>query len=1584
MRELSVDQAKSFLEHLAAGNKAFYGSDRGRGALRDLQQTFPHSWIYVAELLQNAIDAEATCIHFQEPRPGVLLLEHNGKTFDEDDVEGICTKGVSSKGAGTVGFMGVGFKAVFRSYETVTISSGPWKFCLNAKVTRGTEYGDLQRDWIGAVLPEWDNSVPTPSEGMTCRFELQNRLEGLKQLDSDFEIVFREDNSLMALLATKDIQKVKLFATTWLLSMEEHEQEGLAARCVIQAIDDETEQIQQWMLFRLEYEPSREAIRRFLEHRAINPAPNDKERVYNEAARTRRVEIFFTLNDEGFPALPENGEAFALLPTMQKLPFGIHVNADWLLTVTRREFMEVENPDQIDLNEWQKEIRSKIPNLIKAYLTWLGSDEGPSKGSWDVAYRIFPDPTVQQDQFAQWLLGFDFSKHLGELIKGMPFLPGLSDQDGTFSMLSPGEARILPSPLATAFEGEPELYPKKLFGDKIVSRTTLGERAKIFLSKQGILRKLSSNELESYWETTKVSEWHAGLPTEKQNENLYTLIVALSEIEDDSWSNENLVCLPTQADEWVSQSLGIRLPGEWNILVNEERIPDMLLPFVGESCRIIRRRFENYVRNQHYSRWIPDFPVEQSSLDEVVNSWWQSIPEKNLNSLQIEDIVNFTCWVQEKQTSRRSLVKKLLSDFPDGTLALLDVEDTLLTYPYAGDFRRSFFTEIPPVTARYYQNASKDVDWKEFFEGVPPRPEGKFQLDPGARSVDKEDVGQILGQPPPETRVTPFLQIWNGDRRVEVYNEEYVLVEFSLRDDVVEELSRDGKISYLTAFSQWLSENSGPLREFTHQRLLYIPYGSSSVSEIRLDLPAHWVGQLREHCWVMGKDDSGPHKPSDVLKQTDPSRPTAPVADLSSELIRILEQAGVLFETELAEAEAVRRLQFEGPLSSIDALYDLLERAVSDSSGDENKKVELVKVLERTALLPVPPGVNLIDGTRRVPGSRCVLRAGPGYRSDLSWVAPVETFVEESIESKIIDLARQLYDIQSRVSATQCMDFLEWVWEKKPEADSVRQILPRAYSYIAEDIRMDSGAKERWEVIRTNARVYTLGRKWTSIRSSEPVFYDDVGASVLSDLVSRRQLATPGHLGLRVDDGQFPEGVKLLQLPLLSSRFRIDRIEGIQETVPANWKKRFAEVQQFLQEWTVREEVDIENMNDKTSTRLSNYLELRVVSEIAKVVVDVDTRKEIKGYPSWCELSENLATVSGAPGDFAAALCIILLDFFFINKEDSAILATEVAVLLALLNSTEFDDHLDNVLARFGFKPKLGDNEDGTIDRTDDTENESKKEGKKHNDRQAGDAKGRETGGSEPEGSDSGEEEGQEDMESPSYTGGLGENKPEKRGRGGTGSHTAIDRERMISGLKKRLAELKAIGIENITADESDRAKAPTDERFRKAVVVYETSNGRYPESKDPLQKGFDIDSFSSPSNTPGRQLSRRIEVKGRTHPWEGDETIELSRAQFEEALKSPMDEGIELAPDFDHWVYIVEELGKDQFRVLPTRNPARCSRKFELRGGTWRHFVEEGAEVFGKRVELESSDISPHRHSILDLPDEKPDSEWGGEDQQR
>ena len=119
--------------------------------------------------------------------------------------------------------------------------------------------------------------------------------------------------------------------------------------------------------------------------------------------------------------------------------------------------------------------------------------------------------------------------------------------------------------------------------------------------------------------------------------------------------------------------------------------------------------------------------------------------------------------------------------------------------------------------------------------------------------------------------------------------------------------------------------------------------------------------------------------------------------------------------------------------------------------------------------------------------------------------------------------------------------------------------------------------------------------------------------------------------------------------------------------------------------------------------------------------------------------------------------------------------------------------------------------------------------------------------------------------------------------------------------------------------------------------MEYEHKAGRYAETKDAGQPGYDIDSFDKPMDHPSRHLVRRIEVKGHGCEWTQDDTVELSDRQFLDAVERKVDDHITRAEDFDYWLYVVERFADGTLKVIPIKNPSKRAAKFEFRARTWR-----------------------------------------------
>lgn len=120
---------------------------------------------------------------------------------------------------------------------------------------------------------------------------------------------------------------------------------------------------------------------------------------------------------------------------------------------------------------------------------------------------------------------------------------------------------------------------------------------------------------------------------------------------------------------------------------------------------------------------------------------------------------------------------------------------------------------------------------------------------------------------------------------------------------------------------------------------------------------------------------------------------------------------------------------------------------------------------------------------------------------------------------------------------------------------------------------------------------------------------------------------------------------------------------------------------------------------------------------------------------------------------------------------------------------------------------------------------------------------------------------------------------------------------------------------------ERERRLPKDDAAARDVVLAYEKREGRDAKPKDRYQRGYDVLS----QDPAGKEC--KIEVKGLQGAWQGDATVSMTGAQFDDARTK---EG-------DWWLYVVENLGTDSPTVLPIHNPSRGTRAFYLYADHWR-----------------------------------------------
>lgn len=124
----------SFLDELRARRKKLadvLADDEYSGIRQIVEDLYPDKAHFIYELLQNAEDTGATEVNFILKKE-VLVFEHNGRPFNEKDIEAITNIGKGTKGdqEDKIGRFGIGFKAVFAYTESPKIWSPTYSFSI--------------------------------------------------------------------------------------------------------------------------------------------------------------------------------------------------------------------------------------------------------------------------------------------------------------------------------------------------------------------------------------------------------------------------------------------------------------------------------------------------------------------------------------------------------------------------------------------------------------------------------------------------------------------------------------------------------------------------------------------------------------------------------------------------------------------------------------------------------------------------------------------------------------------------------------------------------------------------------------------------------------------------------------------------------------------------------------------------------------------------------------------------------------------------------------------------------------------------------------------------------------------------------------------------------------------------------------------------------------------------------------------------------------------------------------------------------------------------------------------------------------
>ena len=475
------------------------------------------------------------------------------------------------------------------------------------------------------------------------------------------------------------------------------------------------------------------------------------------------------------------------------------------------------------------------------------------------------------------------------------------------------------------------------------------------------------------------------------------------------------------------------------------------------------------------------------------------------------------------------------------------------------------------------------------------------------------------------------------------------------------------------------------------------------------------------------------------------------------------------------------------------------------------------------------------------------------------------------------------YEFPDTTTGAQALAYIRNVWKvarSSPEglASKVRDVLPAAYAYCLEDRADDTAFFEQWRAAMPEAAVFAE-RERILLEANNDVYFDDLDDRRFFPENMRLRTVTGGHLGnsrparLRT--------AKALGLRLLSSSIELKWREGDTLRVGDDWVFRFDVICQLLRRVRRSERAE----NDETGAETGIELRLIRVHELILEICNGNAPAE--HVPVNARLNDDVLTVADRPVQFGSdAAKELLRHFSFVQRGD---LAADLTRMLGAI-----DDRSNFILAADKFRRSfVPDIELPAIFQCASSAGEVAT---------------------------------------------LGRDGPSPPGGPYTKPRALAQPDALAKKLRSVLKGELVPSDDNDEPIEAMRTNGNSgtdlgDEEYREAVMQYERESGREPVVGDPHQTGWDIRSADPKTG----KIVRLIEVKGKGRPWDGDEVVELSRAQIREAFAASADG----TPEW--YLYVVEKTD-DGHHVLPVANPVRVAAKWILCGGSWR--VVAGAEI--------------------------------------
>jgi hypothetical protein len=288
---------------------------------------------FLYELIQNANDVHASSLVLTL-RQSDLLIQNNGRLFNEKDVRSICSIGRSTKDLTQAGTFGIGFKAVYAYTDAPEIYSGGERFRIRNFVIPEAIEQPLPN--IVSLTRRGETVVRLPFAGRVARTDIDHLGKELRALHS-WTLLF-----LRNLKSIKWIDENSGEEGEYRRHSKQHESITDASIVSLSVTAGKEEvSAEQFLIFSKEVTPPQTVIQELLRQSEVdedeneeNEAEEERERIHRSSEESQRIEIAFRLKNGQISSL-HHCVLFSYLPTDKETHLRFLIQARYQTTPAR-------------------------------------------------------------------------------------------------------------------------------------------------------------------------------------------------------------------------------------------------------------------------------------------------------------------------------------------------------------------------------------------------------------------------------------------------------------------------------------------------------------------------------------------------------------------------------------------------------------------------------------------------------------------------------------------------------------------------------------------------------------------------------------------------------------------------------------------------------------------------------------------------------------------------------------------------------------------------------------------------------------------------------------------------------------------------------------------------------------------------------------------------------------------------------------------------------------------------------------------------------------------------------------------------